>query len=261
MIEDLLKQKEKNTNKIQQYYFDYLQEVNYKGIFGVAKFSNVYNELLPVQQNKLKDLLKQQFDDYLKTGSIVSLGIFYYPEIIDSINVETKGILDKSRWNLYSDEYVHLNNMLKKIGDDVAKNFNGFSLPPTTGVRVEDIGNVIDYYPHTISHRVVAEHAGLGWRGKSELIITKENGPAVRFTSILFNFPLIQGEKIENMCGECNACLDICPILKNKVNLENYRENCRKFMIILGLTEDVCGKCIKACYRNSIIKEMFKLAG
>jgi epoxyqueuosine reductase len=257
-IGQLQEQKTENTIEIRNYFISYLRKVNYKGIFGVAKFSAVYKELMPVQQDKLKNILKQQLEDYIKIGSIISLGIFYPPDIIDCINVNINGKLDKDLWNRYSDEYQHLNDKLKYISRKIAKKFKLFAFPPTTGVPAENIRNVIDYYPHTISHRVVAEHAGIGWRGKSELIITKTHGPAVRFTSILCNLPLIQGEKIENMCGECTACLKVCPILKNKDKLEDYREDCREFLISLGLKHDICGKCIKACYRDSIFKDKFK---
>lgn len=212
---------------------------------------------MPVQQEKLNEVLNNNLQDFLKTGSIISLGIFYHPDTIDNINIEINDKLEKDHWNRYAKEYKHLNDMLKEIGELIAQNFGGFAFPPTTGVPAENISNVIDYYPHTISHRVVAEQAGIGWRGKNELLITKSHGPTVRFTSILSNLPLIQGEKMENQCGECTACLDICPILKNKHKFKDYRENCRKFIISLRLSYDVCGKCIKACYRDSIFKDKF----
>jgi epoxyqueuosine reductase QueG len=162
------------------------------------------------------------------------------------------------RWNLYSDEYQHLNKMLKEISKQIANKFNGFAYPPTTETPAEQIENVKYYYHKTISHRLVAEYAGIGWRGKNELIITENRGPAVRFTSILINVPMIQGTKIESKCSNCAACLEVCQFLKYKEDLEDYRENCRKFIFTLGLKHDVCGKCIKACFRESIFKENFK---
>ena len=257
-INEIEKKQEENTSKIRQFFFDYLNKVNYKGILGVAKFSSVYNDLLPVQQDKLKEILKEPFKDFMDTGSIISIGIFYTPDIIDCINVEENGKIDMDRWNLYSDEYQHLNNMLKEISKEVADKFNAIVFPPTTEIPAEKINNVKEYYQHTISHRLVAEYAGIGWRGKNELIITEERGPTVRFTSILINIPMIQGSRIETKCGECKSCLDVCPFLKNKENLEDYRENCRKFIFSFGLKHDVCGKCIKACFRESIFKEQFE---
>jgi len=254
----MLDNKKENTLKIRDIFFNYLQRINYEGIIGVAKFSNVYKDLMPVQQGKLKNVLGNKLGDFLKNGSIISIGICYPSNIIDCINVKENGKINKIKWNKYAEEYYHLNLMLKEIGAQIAKKFNFFSFPPTTGVPAENITNVIDYYSHTISHRVVAEHAGLGWRGKNELLISKIHGPIVRFTSILANIPLNKGQKMENQCGECSACLDACSILKKKELLKDYRENCRKYIISLGLKHDICGKCIKACYIDSIFKEKFK---
>ena len=212
---------------------------------------------MPIQQEKLKETLKEQFKDFMDTGSIISLGIFYTPDIIDCINVEKNGKIDMDRWNLYSDEYQHLNNMLKEISKEIADKFNGIAFPPTTETPAEKIKNIKDYYQKTISHRLVAEYAGIGWRGKSELIITEERGPTVRFTSVPINIPMTQGSIIESKCGECSACLEVCPFLKYKENLEDYRENCRNFIFSFGLKHDVCGKCIKACFRDSIFKKKF----
>ena len=111
----------------------------------------------------------------------------------------------------------------------------------------------------TVSHRVIAENAGLGWRGKNELIVNDTSSCALRFASVLTTLPLIQDRKVENLCGVCDACLKACPLLRNKEKLENYREGCRRYIIQLDLDADVCGKCIKACYRQSIITSNFKL--
>jgi epoxyqueuosine reductase QueG len=253
-------EKTKNTAQIQQYFIDYLEKVKYKGTFGIAEFSSVYNDLMPVQQSKLKEATKGRLKEFKDTGSIISLGIFYLAEIIDCINVQKNGVIDKERWDVYSDEYQHINEMLINISEELAQKYNGIAIPPTTEAMAKTINSVIEFYPHTISHRVVAEHAGAGWRGKSELIITETYGPAVRFTSILINIPLIYNKKIERRCGECTACLDVCSFLKNKGKLEDYRENCNSYLTSLGLKHHVCGKCIKACFRDSIYGEKFRLA-
>ena len=259
-LDHIKNEKTKNTAQIQQHFFNYLEKVKYKGIFGIAKFSSVYNDLMPVQQNKIKITLKERLKEFLITGSIISLGIFYPAEIIDCINVQKNGIIDKERWDVYSDEYQHINEMLIEVSNKIAQKYNGIAFPPTTEAMAKSINSVIEFYPHAISHRVVAEHAGIGWRGKSELIITETHGPTVRFTSILVNIPLNQNNKIESKCGGCTACLDVCSFLKNKEKLKDYRENCNNFLNSLGLKHHVCGKCIKACFRDSIYQEKFRLA-
>jgi len=253
-----LSEKEINTDRIHKFFNNFLSQIEYKGIFGIANFSLVYNNLIVEQQSKLKQLLQNQFDKYIATGSILSLGIFYRSEIIDFINVEKNGKADKDLWNRYGEEYFRINELLKTISKKIAEKYNGLAIPPTTETPSKEVKNVKDYFSKTISHRVVAEYAGIGWRGINELIVTEEHGPAVRFASVLINIPLIQGKKMESKCGNCSACLEVCPILKNKTKLEDYRELCRKYMLSLGLKHDTCGKCVKACYKNSIFKDQFK---
>ncbi|MBN1803063.1 MAG: hypothetical protein JW891_16250 [Candidatus Lokiarchaeota archaeon] len=244
--------KDNNKDRIYQFFSDFLHENDYEGVFGVAKFSLVFKDLMPVQKKRLEKLLKEELEEYKNLGNIISLGLFYPDGIIEGINVSKNNVVYKEYWDQYGDEYAHLNNLLSEIGEKIAHEFNGICVPPTTGVPTEKISHVSDYFPHTISHRVVAEHAGIGWRGKNDLIVTTAFGPAVRFTSILCKLPLKQGHKIETQCGECDACLRVCPILEKKDNLGDHREKCRNFILSLDLKHNVCGKCIKACFKEGI---------
>ncbi|MBD3212740.1 MAG: hypothetical protein GF311_09030 [Candidatus Lokiarchaeota archaeon] len=240
---------EKNV-EIAEIFHNYLEEINYEGLFGVGNFSAVYNSVIDEQKQYLESICGDEFRTYIDFGSIISLGIAYHPETIECINVKEKSGFNKELWNQYGYEYSHLNKMLKEISEKIAKLYNGIAIPPTTETSSKKIRNVKDYFPKTLSHRVVAEIAGLGWRGKNELLVTYDYGPAIRFVSILVNLKLIEGKRINSKCAECNACLEICPILREKSNLEDYRENCRLYLNSLGLIHDVCGKCIKACYNE-----------
>jgi epoxyqueuosine reductase QueG len=113
-----------------------------------------------------------------------------------------------------------------------------------------------------ISHRVVAENAGRGWRGKNQLIIHDKYSCAIRFTSVIVSFPLIWSKKAESKCGTCTACEDVCGFIKYREVLPDYRENCRRYILFLkskGIKKDICGKCIKACYQSSIFQDIFAL--
>lgn len=250
-MENKHKEKESNMNQIFISFKNFLKEIKYEGYFGIAKFLDVYEELMPVQQEKLNEIVKRKINEYKLTGSIISIGICYKSETIYNINVKNSdGTIDKKRWGLYTQEYMNLNNLLTTIGKKIANNINGILIPPIVDIPDEEINNVIEYFPQTISHRIVAENAGIGWRGKNELLVTEDHGPALRFTSILINMPLTQNKKQENKCGKCTACLDVCHILKNKKKIENYREICRRYMLGLGLKAAICGKCIKTCLKQ-----------
>ncbi|MEZ5336616.1 MAG: 4Fe-4S double cluster binding domain-containing protein, partial [Methanolobus sp.] len=63
------------------------------------------------------------------------------------------------------------------------------------------------------SHKLAAHLAGLGWIGKSCLLITPDNGPRVRWITILTDAPLKPtGSKMKSKCGTCNECVNICPV-------------------------------------------------
>jgi epoxyqueuosine reductase QueG len=157
----------------------------------------------------------------------------------------------------YADEYNKINGFLDVIAGEIADSFGGIPIQATVeGISVK---NVEEYYEMTVSHRVIAENAGLGWRGKNGLVVNEKFSCAIRFASVITDLPLIHGRKVKASCGECEACLKSCSFLKNKDKLEDYRENCRRYILKLGLRSEVCGKCIKACYRNSIFHERFKL--
>jgi len=63
------------------------------------------------------------------------------------------------------------------------------------------------------SHKLAAHLAGLGWIGKSCLLVTPELGPRVRWTTVLTDAPLPPtGEPGAERCGNCRKCVDICPV-------------------------------------------------
>lgn len=62
-----------------------------------------------------------------------------------------------------------------------------------------------------LSDRAVAERAGLGWSAKNTSIITPEFGSYVYLGEMLTNIPFIPSLKIEEGCGDCRLCIDVCP--------------------------------------------------
>lgn len=73
-------------------------------------------------------------------------------------------------------------------------------------VRIEsmvDTGALVD--------RAVAERAGIGWSGKNCSIITPEFGSYVYLGELITNIPFAPDTPMEDECGDCRLCLDICP--------------------------------------------------
>jgi epoxyqueuosine reductase len=56
-----------------------------------------------------------------------------------------------------------------------------------------------------------AEKSGLGWRGKHTLLLNREAGSMFFLGEILTDLPLPVDAPITSHCGQCTACIDICP--------------------------------------------------
>ena len=113
------------------------------------------------------------------------------------------------------------------------------------------------------SHKLAAHLAGLGWIGKSSLLITPAFGPRVRLVSVLTDCPLEAGEPVDDRCGECEECVVACPVQAltgvefNQVDERDVRLNvdlCGSYRDGSGTQRDrrggpVCGLCLAVCPR------------
>jgi epoxyqueuosine reductase QueG len=255
-------ERQRNLLEVHRFFAERLEAASSKGMVGAASFAEVHKVLMPVQQEKLKSIVGEMYDGLVHSGSILSIAIAYPESAIDGINLSRENRIDYERWNEYSDEYQRLNELLDAKALAIADRFEGVAIPATIEGVASKVENVTYYYPLTISHRVVAEHAGLGWRGKNGLLITDQYSCAIRFASIVTDMPLPHGTKMETKCGDCTACEDACTFIKYRNQLRDYRENCRRYLIFLGtqgLNRDVCGKCIQACLREGIYKNQYIL--
>ncbi|MFX1492516.1 MAG: 4Fe-4S double cluster binding domain-containing protein [Promethearchaeota archaeon] len=119
----------------------------------------------------------------------------------------------------------------------------------------------IDFKQHRghLSHKMVATRAGLGWIGKSALLVTNTFGPRVRFVTVLTDAPLRMGNPIlESQCGDCRNCVKACPVgaikgvnwsvKSNRADLLDV-DRCAEFIEQnrAEVGAPVCGVCIQAC--------------
>jgi epoxyqueuosine reductase QueG len=82
------------------------------------------------------------------------------------------------------------------------------ALPIPASKRVDD-----ERICGAFSHKLAAHLAGLGWIGKSCLLVTPEEGPRVRWATVLTDAPLLlTGKPMDERCGNCNLCVEICPV-------------------------------------------------
>ncbi len=255
--------KENPTSRIRELFEKELERIGRKGLLGVARFSDVYSRLMPVQEDAIRELCQSAFDDLLASGSIVSIALAYDEAAIRSINQKSNGQINVERWNIYAAEYRALNAALNSIAETIANQIQGIAIPATWIKDVDElIDHVQDYFDKAISHRAIAELAGMGWRGKNGLIVNRHLSCAIRFASIIVPFELEFSQEERFSCGECIACENACSYIRNRAILSDYREYCRRYINYLqrnGVENAICGKCIKACYFDSKFQQQFEL--
>lgn len=97
------------------------------------------------------------------------------------------------------DYHKVIRQTLQRFADDVHKSLGEF------GYRV-----ACDSAP--TPEVEIARKAGLGWRGKHTLLINPKEGSFFFLGEIFTNLELpMDGAFESNHCGECSACIDICP--------------------------------------------------
>ncbi len=159
----------------------------------------------------------------------------------------------------YAQHYRSVNASLDKITSQlvqwiVDKRFNAMAIPAS---HIIDETNLLG----NISHKAVARMAGIGWQGKSLLIVSPEYGPRIRLATVLTDMPLAADRPIKNRCGTCKECTEACPAsaIKNvstdsryesrgaAIHLDKcYRRLC-EFKRIPDVGALICGVCIKVC--------------
>lgn len=160
----------------------------------------------------------------------------------------------------YYHEYKRLNSLLNELGEYTEKLLrdNGYAaLAKTQSVVVVDDSTKRTELPH----KTVATRAGIGWIGKSALLVTEEYGSALRISSVLTNAELKAGTPVNSSrCGDCTICKNCCPggAISGKIwsvgidRDEFYHAfDCRRAALErsgrIGLHETICGLCIVKC--------------
>ncbi|WP_124950170.1 tRNA epoxyqueuosine(34) reductase QueG [Sulfuriferula thiophila] len=57
----------------------------------------------------------------------------------------------------------------------------------------------------------LASKAGLGWRGKHTLLLNRDAGSWFFLGEIYTDLPLPADQPVSAHCGDCQACIDVCP--------------------------------------------------
>lgn len=169
----------------------------------------------------------------------------------------------------YYNAYYALNKKLDFLAISCGEYLRGrgYNAYPQTVSSVKEFGN----YRSLLPHKTAAVNSGLGWIGKSALLVTPEYGSAVRLSSVLTDASLPYGAPIrKSNCGGCMECKDACPgkaISGRLWSPESFRDEffdvktCRKkarelAASRLGKEITLCGKCMEVCpYTQKYLKK------
>ena len=134
-----------------------------------------------------------------EAASIISIAVAYPAKMIDSpknTKGERRGVFCRASWGK---DYHHvLRERLAKLQEFIKQ-----EAPHFDGKLMVDTGELAD--------KAVAERAGIGFSAKNTLIITPEFGSYVYLGELITNIPFEPDTPIEDGCGDCTICIDVCP--------------------------------------------------
>lgn len=167
----------------------------------------------------------------------------------------------------YSHEYNTLNMRLDALSRQTARILREHGFDAQTITR-EDAPYSEEEYQTRLPYKTVARLAGLGWIGRSALLLTPEYGSAVRLGATLTNAPLPANVPLAKGCGGCTICRDICP--GGAIHGVDWSEGLSRDALVdprkcsaatrargqdLPVRSVTCGLCIAACpYTRRFLK-------
>jgi len=214
------------------------------GFAPVSRWSNPPDEI----PNKFSEWIPEEFwpqSIYPETKTVIVIGLPVHLPI-----VETAPSIH------YHELYRTVNTLLDIRAYEIS-NFltqNGY---PSINLPRDGYGDIEVLLKKPLaffSHKHAAYLAGLGSFGENTVLLTKEYGPRVRFTSI-FTSAEIKGDPIilDDLCIHCKRCESYCPVnaikamdkytIKpiDKISCATRSKQLRKEF------RSPCGICIKVC--------------
>ena len=155
------------------------------------------------------------------TLRVISLRMNYMPpDARDSWQVLAEGERAFiSRYALGRDYHKVMRNRLAKLAEKIRAEVAEFD-----GRVFTDSAPVME--------KELARKAGLGWRGKHTLLLSREHGSLFFLGEIYVNLPLPVNEPQQEHCGTCTRCIDICP---TQAIVAPYRVDARRCISYLTI--------------------------
>jgi epoxyqueuosine reductase len=151
----------------------------------------------------------------------------------------------------YEADYRRINVQL----DDITTNLQDYLKSHRVRCRAVPASQTLDRVHHRglISHRALAEQAGLGRRGRNNLLVTPGFKSRVRLASLLseLSVPPRLEAPLPNFCTACDVCRKACPAGAIGQSSEDFRLD----LCLLNLERihrkdiapQICGVCLAVC--------------
>lgn len=183
----------------------------------------------------------------------ISFGLRIPDSIVDQlIQRRERRVSVSYRTHGYEMLNIRLDIAASKMASRLQK--DGFRALPVPSSRRADSVTLCAIF----SNKMAAHLAGLGWIGKSCLLVTPQFGPRVRWATVLTDAPLQPtGTMMEQRCGSCRECVDICPsqaikglnfVLGEDREVRYDAHACERYLKEMEEADDsVCGMCLYIC--------------
>lgn len=175
-----------------------------------------------------------------------------YPRAVSLGASLSRGVLDTivdGPTKVYAYHYRTINAFLDQMAARVvsyieSSGYRSFQVPASQIINWDDLAG-------RVSHKEIARRAGLGFIGRNNLLINPRYGAAVRLVSVLTDLPLTESTPTDMDCGDCYACIAVCPARAISKKLEDFdlekcKEKLRWFKKRL-VGHHICGVCIRVC--------------
>ncbi len=201
-----------------------------------------------------QDIAEQDGPAIAEFPRAVSVGIALPHSIVDRLPDRAEpGVASNYRHHSYDIINQRLDHIVSRINSYLQQEgYRSYPVPASQRVNQQKMLGVF-------SNKMAAHLAGLGWIGKSCLLITRRMGPRVRWATCLTHAPLeTTGESMADGCDSCTECVDICPasaftgrpFRKDEPREARYNVyKCEKYQkdVEKEIGFSVCGLCLYVC--------------